>query len=247
MIPIRDTLRSRSFPLVTWLLVIANVLIFVLVELPLGQTQLNQLIGTYGVTPSLCAVPILNVFSSASIPGLGVLFQGCAIPLITSIFLHGACLHIIGNMWILIIFGDNVEDRMGSMRYLVFYLICGVASGLTQAFIAPTSQVPAIGASGAIAGVLAAYVVFFPRARVVTLVPVFVLAWFVNIPALIFIAIWFLLQFFSGVAALGGAASGGVAYWAHIGGFLCGLLLVWVFAGRSRNRPGSYPDEYYPW
>lgn len=246
MIPIRDTLRSRSFPLVTWLLVIANVLIFVLVELPLGQTQLNQLIGTYGVTPSLCAVPILNVFSSASIPGLGVLFQGCAIPLITSIFLHGGWLHIIGNMWILIIFGDNVEDRMGSIRFLIYYLICGAVSGLTQAFIAPTSPVPAIGASGAIAGVLAAYLVFFPGARVVTFIPLFILPWFVNIPALIFIAIWFLLQFFNGVLALNGSNSGGIAYWAHVGGFLCGLLLVRVFAGRSRNRPRSYPDEYYP-
>ena len=247
MIPIKDTIHSRSFPLVTWLLVIANVLIFVLIELPLGQKQLNQLVGTYGVTPNLCAAPILNGLSTATIPGLGVLFQGCAIPLITSMFLHGGWLHIIGNMWILIIFGDNVEDRMGSIRFLLYYLICGVASGLTQAFVAPGSQVPAIGASGAIAGILAAYLVFFPGARVVTFIPLFTLPWFVNIPALIFIVLWFLLQFFSGVLALGGVASGGVAYWAHVGGFICGLLLVWVFAGRSRNRPRSYPDEYYPW
>ncbi len=247
MIPIKDTIRSRSFPLVTWLLVIANVLVFVLIELPLGQSQLNRLIGTYGVTPDLCAAPILKGISLASIPGLGVLFQGCAIPLITSMFLHGGWVHIIGNMWVLIIFGDNVEDRMGSIRYLLFYLVCGVVSGLTQAFVAPTSQVPAIGASGAIAGVLAAYMIFFPSARVVTFIPLFILPWFVNIPALVFIAIWFLLQFFSGVLALGGAASGGVAYWAHVGGFICGLLLVWLFAGRSRNPPKAYPDEYYPW
>jgi membrane associated rhomboid family serine protease len=247
MIPIKDTIHSRSFPLVNWLLVVANVLVFVLIELPFGQAKLNQLIGTYGVTPSLCAAPILKGLSTASIPGLGVLFQGCAIPLITSMFLHGGWLHIIGNMWVLIIFGDNVEDRMGSIRYLFFYLVCGVASGLTQALIAPSSQVPAIGASGAIAGVLAAYMVFFPRARVVTFIPLFILPWFVNIPALIFIAIWFLLQFFSGVLAQGGAASGGVAYWAHVGGFISGLLLVWLFAGRLNNRPKSYPDEYYPW
>ena len=247
MIPIKDTIRSRSFPLVTWLLVIANVLVFVLIELPLGQSQLDKFIGTYGVTPDLCAAPILKGLSLASIPGLGVLFQGCAIPLITSMFLHGGWLHIIGNMWVLIIFGDNVEDRMGSIRYLFFYLVCGVVSGITQAFIAPTSQVPAIGASGAIAGVLAAYMIFFPGARVVTFIPLFILPWFVNIPALVFIAIWFLLQFFSGVLALGGAASGGVAYWAHVGGFICGLLLVWLFAGRSRNPPKAYPDEYYPW
>src|SRR4030042_1018858 len=247
MIPIKDTIHSRSFPLVTWLLVIVNALVFVLIELPLGQNQLNRLIATYGVTPSLCAAPILKGLSVASFPGLGTLFQGCAIPLLTSMFLHGGWVHIIGNMWVLIIFGDNVEDRLGSMRFLVFYLICGVASGLTQAFIAPASQVPAIGASGAIAGVLAAYVVFFPRARVVTFIPLFILPWFVNIPALVFIAIWFLLQFFSGLLALSGAASGGVAYWAHVGGFLIGLVLVWLFAGRSRNQPRSYPDEYYPW
>lgn len=247
MIPIKDTIHSRSFPLVTWLLVIVNVLVFVLIELPLGQVQLNRLISAYGVTPSLCATPILNGLSAASAPGLGVLYQGCAIPLITSMFLHGGWLHIIGNMWVLIIFGDNVEDRLGSVRYLLFYLICGVVSGLTQAFISPASQVPAIGASGAIAGVLAAYMVLFPRARVVTFIPLFIFPWFVNIPALIFIAIWFLLQFFSGVLASAGAATGGVAYWAHVGGFLCGLLLVWLFAGRSRRQPPTYPDEYYPW
>jgi membrane associated rhomboid family serine protease len=247
MIPIKDTIRSRSFPLLTWLLVIANVLVFVLIELPLNQAGLGRLVATYGVTPNQCAAPILKGLSLASIPGLGVLFQGCAIPLISSMFLHGGWLHIIGNMWVLIIFGDNVEDRMGSGRFLIFYLLCGVVSGLTQAFIAPNSQVPAIGASGAIAGVLAAYMVLFPRARVVTFIPLFVLPWFINIPSLIFIAIWFLLQFFSGVAALGGGASGGVAYWAHVGGFICGLFLVWIFAGGSRNRPKSYPDEYYPW
>jgi len=247
MIPIKDTIHSRSFPLVTWLLVIVNVLVFVLIELPLSQPGLNRLISTYGLSPNLCAAPILKDLSTAAIPGLGVLFQGCAIPLITSMFLHGGWLHIIGNMWVLIIFGDNVEDRMGSIGYLLFYLICGIVSGLTQAFIAPTSQVPAIGASGAIAGVLAAYMVLFPRARVVTFIPLFILPWFVNIPALVFIAIWFLLQFFSGVAALSMATSGGVAYWAHVGGFISGLLLVWIFTAGSRNRPRAYPDEYYPW
>ncbi len=247
MIPIRDTIRSRSFPLVTWLLIITNVLVFVLVELPLGNAQLSRLIETYGVTPNLCAAPILKGIYTVSIPGLNVLFRGCAIPLITSMFLHGGWLHIIGNMWVFAIFGDNVEDRMGSLRFLVFYLVCGVLSGLTQAFVAPTSPVPAIGASGAIAGVLAAYLVFFPRARVVTLVPLFILPWFINIPALIFIVIWFLIQFFNGVLAQGAASAGGVAYWAHVGGFISGLVLVWLFGGRPRERPRSYPDEYYPW
>jgi membrane associated rhomboid family serine protease len=246
MIPIKDTIHSRSFPLVTWLLVIVNVLVFVLIELPLGPIQLNRLFSTYGVTPSLCAEPIIRSLSIVSIPGTGTLFNGCAIPLLTSMFLHGGWIHLIGNMWVLIIFGDNVEDRMGSIGFLAFYLICGVVSGLTQAFIAPTLNVPAIGASGAIAGVLAAYLVFFPRARVVTFIPLIIVPWFVNIPAVVYIVIWFLLQFFSGVLAMGAAASGGVAYWAHVGGFLCGLVLVWLF-GRSRNQPKTYPDEYYPW
>jgi rhomboid family protein len=247
MIPIKDTIHSRSFPLVTWLLVIINVLVFVLIELPLGQIQLNRLFATYGVTPNMCAEPILRGLSRATIPGVGTLFNGCALPLLTSMFLHGGWIHLIGNMWVLIIFGDNVEDRVGSLGFLAFYLICGIVSGLTQAFIAPTSAVPAIGASGAIAGVLAAYLVFFPRAQVMTFIPLIVIPWFVNIPAVIFIGIWFLLQFFNGILAGGAAATGGVAYWAHVGGFICGLLLVFLFRGGWRNRPKAYPDEYYPW
>ncbi len=247
MFPIKDTIHSRSFPLVNWLLVVANVLVFVLIELPLGHAQLDGFISTYGVTPNLCAAPILKGLASNSLPGLGTLLNGCAIPLFTSMFLHGGWVHIIGNMWVLIIFGDNVEDRLGSMRYLLFYLTCGVASGLTQAFIAPQSSVTAIGASGAIAGVLAAYLVFYPQARVMTMIPLFIFPWFVNIPALIFIVFWFALQFFNGVLTLGSAVSGGVAYWAHVGGFISGLLLVWLFAGRPRRPERAYPDEYYPW
>ncbi len=247
MIPIKDTIHSRSFPLVNWLIIIANAMVFLLIELPLNNIQLNHLISTYGVTPSQCAAPLLKGLSSAFIPGLNVLFNGCAIPLITSMFLHGGWLHIISNMWVLFIFGDNVEDRMGSIPYFFFYMICGVVSGLTQAFIAPNSSVPAIGASGAIAGVLAAYMIFFPRARVVTFVPLIIIPWFINIPSVIFIAIWFLLQFFSGVAALEVATTGGVAYWAHVGGFICGLLLVWLYFGRIKRHTTTYPDEYHPW
>ena len=247
MIPIKDTIHSRSFPIVNWLLIIANSLVFLLIELPLSNSQLNQLISIYGMTPNQCAAPVLRGFSLAAIPGLNVLFNGCAVPLLTSMFLHGGWLHIISNMWVLFIFGDNVEDRMGSVPYLIFYLVCGIASGLTQAFIAPNSQVPAIGASGAIAGVLAAYMIYFPSARVVTFVPLFIIPWFVNIPSLIFIAIWFILQFFSGVVSLGVATSGGVAYWAHVGGFIAGLLLVLLFYNKSRRSPPTYPDEYHPW
>ncbi len=247
MIPIKDTIHSRTFPLVNWLIIIANSLVFLLIELPLNNAQLNHLLSTYGMTPNLCAAPFLKGLSSGAIPGVGVVVNGCAVPLLSSMFLHGGWLHIISNMWVLFIFGDNVEDRMGSVNYFIFYMICGVVSGLTQAFIAPTSAVPAIGASGAIAGVLAAYMIFFPRARVVTLILLVIFPWFVNIPALIFIAVWFILQFFSGVASLGVATSGGVAYWAHVGGFICGLLLVWLYFGRRKQPTSLFPDEYHPW
>jgi membrane associated rhomboid family serine protease len=247
MIPIKDTIHSRSFPLVNWIFIIANSLVFLLIELPLNNNQLNQLISIYGMTPSQCAGPILRGVSSASLPGLNALINGCGIPLITSMFLHGGWLHIIGNMWVLFIFGDNVEDAMGSIGYFFFYMICGVVSGLTQAFIAPGSSVPAIGASGAIAGVLAAYMLFFPRARVVTLILLIIFPWFVNIPSVLFIFIWFILQFFNGIASLGVATSGGVAYWAHVGGFICGLLLVWLYFGKLRKRSRTYPDEFHPW
>jgi membrane associated rhomboid family serine protease len=245
MIPIKDTIHSRTFPLVNWLFIITNSLVFLLIELPLKSGQLDKLITTYGMTPSLCAAPLLRGLSTATIPSTNMLVSGCAIPLITSMFLHGGWLHIIGNMWVLFIFGDNVEDAMGSIGYFFFYMICGVVSGLTQAFIAPNSTEPAIGASGAIAGVLAAYMLFFPRARVLTLILLIIIPWFVNIPALIFIFVWFVLQFFSGVASLGVATSGGVAYWAHVGGFICGLILVWLYFGRLRNRPRTYPDDFH--
>jgi membrane associated rhomboid family serine protease len=247
MIPIKDTIHSRTFPVINWLLVIVNVLVFVLIELPLGQNQLDQFFLAYGMTPNLCAAPVLNGLAGGAVLSANTLIHGCAIPLLTSMFIHGGWLHIIGNMWVLIIFGDNVEDRMGSLGYLIFYLLCGVVSGLTQAFIAPNSTIPAIGASGAIAGVLAAYLLLFPRSKVVTLVPIFIIPWFMNIPAVIFIIIWFLLQFFSGLVTLGAVTSGGVAYWAHVGGFICGLLLVWLFGNRLRRKSRPYPNEYYPW
>ena len=130
MIPIKDTIHSKTFPIINWLLVIANVLVFVLIELPLGQNQLNQFISTYGMTPNACAAPILNSLTGGASPSQSTLLHGCVIPLITSMFIHGGWLHIIGNMWVLIIFGDNVEDRMGSLGYLVFYMVCGLISGL---------------------------------------------------------------------------------------------------------------------
>jgi len=161
-----------------------------------------------------------------------------AISLFTSMFLHGGWLHFISNMWVLIIFGDNVEDRMGPLSFLAFYLLGGLAAGLLQFAIVPNSTTPTLGASGAIAAVMGAYIILFPHARVVTLIPLFFFFTTVNIPAFLYLGIWFATQFFSGVAALGQVTMGGVAWWAHIGGFLFGVLLFKPFLVR-RKEPSS--------
>jgi membrane associated rhomboid family serine protease len=145
--------------------------------------------------------------------------------LLTSMFLHGGLLHLLGNMLYLYIFGDNVEDRLGHVRYLLFYFLCGFAAGGAQALSSPGSNLPMVGASGAIAGVSGAYFLFFPSARVVTLVPIFFFLQVMEVPAVFFLLIWFLWQLMSGVASLGSAAGGGVAFWAHIGGFVAGMVL----------------------
>jgi membrane associated rhomboid family serine protease len=231
MFPLKDTLRSRSFPAVNWLLIIANVLVFILIELPLGSRQLDRLVMTFGLVPArLAAVQpqaILAIF--------------------TSMFMHGGWFHLISNMWALYIFGDNVEDRMGSVRYLVFYLLSGIVAALTQTWLGPSSRIPLIGASGAIAGVLGAYLILFPTARVITLILLLFFPWFVEIPAVIYLGFWFVSQFFNSLFALEmPAAMGGVAYWAHIGGFIWGVLLVKLFARRPPTYQRWHPDEYRP-
>jgi membrane associated rhomboid family serine protease len=246
MFPIKDTIPSRTFPIVNWLIIATNIAVFVLVELPLSPGALERLVMEYGAVPAQCAAPVLSGAGLAS----RLLLGGCVVPLFTSMFLHGGWLHIISNLWALFIFGDNIEDRMGSGRYLVFYLVCGLVAGLAQVAIDPTSTVPAIGASGAIAGVLGAYLILFPNSRVITLIPLFFLPWFVELPAILYLGIWFATQFFSGLSMVGVEAGGGVAYWAHIGGFISGLVLVWLFAPPARRRRPQYrwyPDEYRPW
>jgi membrane associated rhomboid family serine protease len=231
MIPLHDTIQSRSFPLVNWLLIAVNIVVFFF-TLSLGQ-EAEGLVLALGVVPArLLAYPSLS--------------EG--ITLLTSMFLHGGWLHLISNMLALYIFGDNIEDRLGSVPYLAFYLICGVIAGLVHIAVNPTSTIPSIGASGAISGVMAAYLVLFPRARVITLVPLFFLPWFVEIPAVIFIGFWFIAQLLNGVLTIvaGAQTLGGVGWWAHVGGFLAGLVLVGLFARRHYVRP-VYVDEYFPW
>lgn len=231
MFPLKDTARSRSLPLVTWLIIGANVGVF-LFEASLGPRQLDRFIRAYGLVP-------LRFVQDFGPDQIATIFS--------SMFLHGGWFHVISNMWALFLFGDNVEDRMGHGRYLVFYLLCGTVAAVVQFLAAPDSPLPLVGASGALAGVLGAYLVLFPTERVITFVPMFFLPWFVEIPALFYLGFWFVSQLFNGLFALGvPAIYGGVAWWAHIGGFITGLSLVKLFEQRRAYR-AWHADEYWPW
>jgi membrane associated rhomboid family serine protease len=202
VIPLRDTNPSRTTPVVNWALILVNVAVF-LHETTLGG-RLEAFIYTWGLVP--------RDFEASR--------------LFTSQFLHASWMHLLGNMLFLHIFGDNVEDRLGHARYLGFYLVCGAAAGATQAVTHPAATVPMVGASGAIAGVSGAYFLFFPRARILTLVPVVFFIQLVEVPAVLFLLVWFLWQFLSGMATFGGdPQAGGVAFWAHVGGFVAGAIL----------------------
>ncbi|MGO9261323.1 MAG: rhomboid family intramembrane serine protease [Bryobacteraceae bacterium] len=213
MFPLRDTQPSYSKPVVTILLIAVNLLVF-LFEFSLDDYSRNQFIAVYGLTPDNFSV--LNIF--------------------TSMFLHGGWLHVLGNMWFLWIFGDNIEDILGHGKYLAFYLLCGVAAALTQTFMSLDSRVPMVGASGAIAGVMGAYMVKFPRSRIETLVFIFVFFTRIDVPAWLMLIYWFAVQFFSGVGSIGysQASQGGTAFFAHIGGFLAGIALVNLMGARER-------------
>ena len=216
MFPLYDTLRSRRFPLVNWMLIILNGLAFYY-ELKLGKAGLSRFIQTWGLIPSqFIANPAAKW-----------------ITIFTSMFLHGGWFHILSNMWFLAIFGDNIEDRLGAAPYLIFYLLGGVAAALTEAFLSPASRLATIGASGAIAAVLGAYLILFPRARIASIVPIFFLFTLIEIPVMIFLGFWFILQLFSGWLALQGADTGGIAWWAHVGGFVFGMLAVRLFVRPS--------------
>ena len=221
MIPLYDTVRSHKFPVVNWILIGLNVFAF-LREIGMEPGELQAFIFANGLIPSqLIANPEsewMTIFSS--------------------MFLHGGWFHIINNMWVLLIFGDNVEAGMGSIRYPIFYLLSGVAAGLLQTYVWPSSTTPMIGASGAVAGVLGAYLVLFPRSRIASLVPILFIFTIVEIPAMLFLLFWFVSQLYSGWFAIQGGGGSGIAWWAHIGGFAFGVLMVFFFRRRTPYRIG---------
>jgi membrane associated rhomboid family serine protease len=216
VIPLRDVIPSRTFPYVTISIIVLNALAWIL-EVSMPPNTLNQVLLTYGVVPAEFRLPTL----------------------VTSMFLHASWWHIIGNMWYLWIFGDNVEDRCGHGRFLVFYLLCGIAAAFGQIMMNPHSVLPTIGASGAIAGVMGAYFVLYPHSRVLTLVPII---WFeiIEMPAIVLLGFWFLMQLVSAgaVAASTSGTGGGVAFAAHVVGFLAGMGGVFVF--RKRELAGRW-------
>jgi membrane associated rhomboid family serine protease len=234
MIPLGDSVPSERTPFVNYTLIAVTVIVFFF-QLVMGP-EVDNLIYTWGVVPE-------DIIRWQRAPWE-------LVTLVSSIFLHGGWLHLIGNMLYLGIFGDNVEGIMGHKRYLSFYLICGVAANLVQVFIAPTSDIPGIGASGAIAGVLGAYLLCFPRARVFVGIPLLVVMKVFTLPAIIVLGFWFIVQLFNGVAVIAlssEAAMGGVAWWAHVGGFVAGLILTPLLRQRRRHafRYLDVADRHY--
>jgi membrane associated rhomboid family serine protease len=225
MIPLRDTIRSKSYPIANTVIIVLNVLVFFIQ--PSAGESLKRFIFTYGLVPARYTVPAISSYFTSS----QQLFS-----FVSFMFLHGGFLHLLGNMWSLYIFGDNVEDRLGSLRYLLFYLLCGFASGISHLVINWNSQIPTIGASGAIAGVMGAYMVLFPKSRILTLIPIFFFFQFVELPAFFFLGIWFIFQFLSAAATAG---QGGIAWWAHIGGFIFGIILLRLFLLLKEPRLGG--------
>ena len=216
MIPLKDVIPSRTVPIVTITIIVLNSLAF-LFELSLPNPVLESFIRVYAVVPA----------------------DFTMLTTVTSMFLHGGWLHFLGNMLYLWIFGDNVEDQLGHARFVLFYLICGVVAGLAHVFMNPGSTVPTIGASGAIAGVMGAYFVLYPHSRILALLPLFVFWEVIEVPAIFFLGLWFVMQFFSGVGSIAmGArvASGGVAFWAHVAGFLAGMATVFLLRRTSRRQ-----------
>jgi membrane associated rhomboid family serine protease len=232
MLPIRDDTPRFSTPIVTYFIIVLNAVVWIYEWLIQVQSPaaLESLVYQFGVVPRQ-ETAILSGATHLS-PAVA------AIPILTSMFLHAGWLHVIGNMWFLWIFGDNIEDYLGHFKYLVFYLLSGIGASALHILLNINSRIPSVGASGAIAGVMGAYIVLYPRARVLTLVPLIIFFTFWWLPAWIFLGYWFLIQFLSGAATTISYTSqtgGGIAFWAHVGGFAAGIVLIKILPARVRR------------
>lgn len=234
MFPLRDTIPTRHTPFMTWALIGVNVLVFAF-ELMLPPDVRNAFFYYFGIVPARFSHPAWAEWAGLPVDDYW--------PFLTCMFLHGGWMHIISNMWALWIFGDNVEDRMGHFRFLVFYLLCGTAAGIVHVLTNANATIPTVGASGAIAGVLGAYFILFPRANIITMFLLFFFPLFFTLPAALYNFVWFLMQFMSGLASLAGPQNvGGIAWWAHIGGFVAGIVLLRPFL-RSQSERRRHEDE----
>jgi membrane associated rhomboid family serine protease len=227
MIPLRDTERSHGRPFVNWSLIILNFLVFVY-ELTMTDVGLQNFVIKWGVIPRIIA-------NGSSVPPQVLQHTSGLFGFLTSLFIHVGWVHFAGNMLYLFIFGDNVESILGHTKYLLFYLATGLTAGVAHVVSDPMSVVPTVGASGAIAGVLGAYFLNFPRSRVLAIIPIGLFLPMVEVPSIVFLFLWFLTNLFSGVASLGIQAQGGVAWWAHIGGFVAGMVLSILLRPKRRN------------
>jgi rhomboid family protein len=225
-IPLNDHIRRRTFWFSTLALIVANVWAF-LYELSFGR-DVNHLVFLFGIIPARYTSPDWHFPTS---------FANLFLPVLTFMFLHGGWVHLIGNMLFLFVFGRSVEDRFGHLRFLLLYLLSGFGSALLHIILNPNSHLPTIGASGAIAGVLGAYFISFPRARITTLIPLFFFFWTIELPALLLLGYWFLIQFLAGfqMLAIQSATGGGVAWWAHVGGFVVGAAMAIIMPPRRRG------------
>ena len=236
MIPIKDDTPRFSTPYITYFLIALNTVIFLYEVLGFGPHARNQLMFQFGIVPARITGLMggMRHFSA----------ETALLPILTSMFLHASWLHLIGNMWVLWIFGDNIEDYLGHFVYIVFYLLSGLAAAIAHILLNAGSVLPTVGASGAIAGVMGAYLILYPRAKVLTLVPLIVIFTFWWLPAWIVLGYWFVIQFFSGAATavvVSHQTTGGVAFWAHVGGFVAGIVMIKLFPARARQlRYGTW-------
>lgn len=225
-----------GIPLITWILILLNAIIFIF-EISIPKDALENVFYFFGLVPARYSSPKWALIHRLS--------PGDYFPFLSNMFLHGGWLHIIGNMWFLYLFGSSVEDRMGHVRFLILYIFTGLAANILFFTLTIHSMIPEFGASGAIAGVMGAYIVMFPRAKILTLIPIFLFPFFFYLPAFFYLGFWFLIQLFSGTLSFTSTGSGGVAWWAHVGGFLAGMAFVPLFRSRRPSYREPFPDETY--